>query len=141
MSFPTGNSDELRGLGALSVAVSVVASKRLGATPLLASLGLGAEYSEANDVLIMTCRNAQYTGLVGLEYQQSRSFSLLLQYLITSPAARDFLPFSEPTHEVDAGFKWRLGRNSVMELALVENLFILENSADVGMHFSFCQRL
>jgi Protein of unknown function (DUF3187) len=141
VSFPTGNAEELRGLGTMSISVSAVASKRLGATPLLASLGLGAAYSDANDVLVMTCRNDQYTGLAGLEYQQSRSFSLLLQYLITSPAARDYPSFSEPTHEVAAGFKWRLGRNSMMELALVENLFVLDNSADVGVHFSFYQKL
>lgn len=141
VSLPTGDQDELRGLGAASVAVSAVASKRLGESPFISYFGAGFEYCDSANISVIELRDEQYTGMAGLEYQYSRSFGLLLQYLINSPVAKDYYAFSESSQEVSFGCKWRVGSRSSLEMAVVENVDSFENSADIGFHLAYGCRL
>jgi len=135
--MPTGNEDKLRGMGAPGIAVSSVASKRLGRSPFIAFLGLGIEYCNAEDIATIRIRDDQLSGLAGMEYQYSKSLSLLVQYLISSPAAKNYLELAEPTHEVSVGIKWRMSADNLLELAVVENVGLFQNSADIGVHLAF----
>lgn len=135
--LPSGDQDELRGMGAPAIALSTVASKRLGGSAFLSFLGLGFQYCDADDIAVIKFRNEQFSGLAGVEYQYSKSFCLLVQYLISSPVARDYFAFSEPSHEVSAGIKWRSRRDSSVEIAIVENVAVFQNSADIGIHFAY----
>jgi len=141
VSLPSGDQDELRGMGAPAISLSSVASKRLGGSPIILFLGGGFQYCESDDMAIIQFYNVQYSGLAGAEYQYSKSFCLLLQYLISSPVAKDYFAFSEPSHEVSAGFKWRWGHDTVLELAMVENIVVFQNSADIGIHLAYGRSL
>lgn len=139
--FPTGDQDELRGMGAPAVALSSVASKRLWGSPCISFLGVGFQYCDSDDLSIIEFRDVQYSGLAGLEYQYSKAFCLMLQYLVSSPVAKDYFAFSESSHEVSAGIKWRAGNGSSLELAVVENVAVFKNSADIGLHLAFGRSL
>lgn len=141
ISLPSGDEDELRGLGAPSIALSAVASKRLGGSPFILFGGVGFQYCTADDVAGLEFYNEVWTGLAGLEYQYTPSLSLVAQYLGSSPVAKDYFAFSEPTHEVSVGFKWRITRYTTVEFAVVENILILDNSADIGVHLRFGRNL
>ena len=77
----------------------------------------------------------------GLEYQYTPSLSLIAQYLGSSPVAKDYFAFSGPTHEVSVGFKWHIMRYTTVEFALVENILIFDNNADIGVHLCFGRNL
>ncbi len=139
--LPTGNEDELRGMGAPAISLSSVASKRLWTSPLILYLGAGIQYCDADDVAMIRIRDEQVSGLAGLEYQYSQSFSVLVQYLISSPVAKHYYALAKPSHEVSFGFKWRVGSDAALELAVVENVAVFQNSADIGVHLAFGRRL
>ena len=135
--LPTGNEDELRGMGAPAIALSSVASKRLWGSPFVAFLGMGFEYCNSDNISIIEIRDEQFSGLAGMEYQYSKSLSLIAQYLLSTAVAKHYFAFSKPSHEVGAGFKWRVGPDSALELAVVENVGVFKNSADIGIHLAF----
>jgi hypothetical protein len=137
----SGDQNELRGNGAAAFALSAVASKRLGASPFVSFMGAGVQYCDSDDILAIEIRDEQYSGMLGLEYHYSPSLGLLVQYLISSPVARNYYAFSEPSHEVSVGFKWHFGRASSLQLAIVENVAVFKNSADIGVHFALGRRL
>jgi hypothetical protein len=139
--LPTGNEDELRGMGAPAISLSSVASKRLWASPLISYLGVGIQYCDADDVAMIRIRDEQVSGLAGLEYQYSPTLSVLLQYLISSPVAKHYYALAKPSHEVSFGFKWRVGSDATLELAMVENIVVFKNSVDIGVHLAFGRRL
>ncbi len=141
VSLPTGDQDEMRGMGAPAVSLSTVASKRLWGSSFISFIGVGFQYCEADDISIIKIRSEQFSGLAGFEYQYTKSFCLLLQYLVSSPVAKDYYAFSEPSHEVSVGFKWRTGCDDTLELAVVENVIVFQNSADIGVHLAYGWRL
>jgi hypothetical protein len=134
--LPTGDQDELRGMGSPAIALGAVASKRLGDSSLIAFVGAGFQYCDAEDISIIKIRDEQYSGLAGLDYQFTDTFGLIIQYLISSPVAKNYFAFSEPSHEVSAGFKWRSRNGSILEFAVVENVAVFQNSADIGVHLA-----
>ncbi|MFA5043644.1 MAG: DUF3187 family protein [Kiritimatiellia bacterium] len=141
ISLPSGDEYELRGLGAPSIAISTVASKRLGGSPFILFGGLGFQYCPADDINGLELHNEEWAGLAGLEYQYTPALSLIAQCLVSSPVAKDYYAFSDPTHEVSVGFKWRVTRHTTMEFAVVENILIFNNSADIGVHLCFGRNL
>ena len=139
--FPTGNEDELRWMGSPAIALSSVASKRLWGSPFIAFMGVGFQYCNADDISVIRIRDEQFSGLTGVEYQYSPSLGLVVQYLLSTAVAKYYYAFAKPSHEVSAGFKWRMGANDALELAMVENVAVFQNSADIGVHLAFSRRL
>jgi len=103
--------------------------------------GLGFSYCPSDEIGALQLRKEEYSGLIGWEYEVSPSLSLIVQYLGSSPVAEDYAAFSEPCHEVSAGFKWRIKDAVVMEFAVTENVAIFKNSTDIGAHLSFARQL
>jgi len=114
-----------------------VTSKRLGRSPFILFGGLGFQYCTADDLNGLELHKEEWAGLAGFEYQYTPKLSLIAQYLGSSPVAKDFFAFSDPTHEVSVGFKWRITRDTTVEFAVVENILIFNNSADIGVHLCF----
>ena len=139
--LPTGNEDELRGMGVPSVAASSVMSKRLWASPFISYLGFGIHYCDAENIAKIHVRDEQMSALAGLEYQHSKSLGFMFQYLLSSPLAMNYLALAKPTHEVSGGFKWRVGRYSSLEVSVVENIIVFQNSADIGINLAYGRRL
>jgi hypothetical protein len=140
VTAPTGESDELRGLGEASAAAGMVFSKRLWDSAFILFAGAGIFYCGADEFLGIELNHEEHSGLVGLEYQYSSSLSLVLQSLSSSPVARDYHAFSKGSHEVSVGFKWRRQDHTLVELSVVENVAVFKNSADIGIHLALGRR-
>lgn len=140
-TIPTGNEDELEGLGAPSVSIAAAAAKPIASSPVHAFAGAGLFYCPQTDLAGIEMRRYTYTALLGLEYVCSPSVSLVLQLLRNSPMAEDFEEFSKPSYELSAGVKGKIGDATVVEFAIIENLFTFKNSADIAAHLSIGVRL
>ena len=137
VSLPTGDADELEGLGASSVSVGGTASKRLGNGPALVFGGLDFSYARADEFKGLALHKDEYSGLVGLAYEYSSTLALFAQNLITSPLAEDLGEFAKSTFELSLGFKWRVTGASVVEFAVEENIVEFRNSPDIAAHLAW----
>lgn len=140
-SLPTGNEDQLEGLGASSLSVSAVTSKRLGASPLIVFGGAGFFYCPNHELAGIELYRTEYSLLLGISCEYSRSLSFVIQELSSSPVAREYYEFSESSNELSVGVKWRVGDSAILEFAVMENLFTADNSADIGAHIAVMRRL
>lgn len=102
----------------------------------------GFQYTRygAGKILGISMRPDQWSFLLCLEAPLSERFSLLVQDLVQTGAARNFYAFSEATHELAAGFKVRFRPEGLLEFGLIENLFNYDNSPDIGVHLGFSWR-
>jgi hypothetical protein len=99
------------------------------------------EYHDSEDIGGIKFNNELFSGLAGLAYEYSKSLSFNLQYLISSPVAKDYFAYSDPSEDVSFGFKWRSRNGSALELAMTENVDNFQNSADITVHLAFGRRL
>ena len=95
---------------------------------------------ERSDFLGIRLRRTQWSAMAAVEYRASTRTSYLLQGLVTSPSAKDFGDFAKPTYEVTLGFKRVLSRDLLLEASVLENLFVFDNSPDVGFHVGLVWR-
>jgi hypothetical protein len=80
------------------------------------------------------------SGLLGAEYLVSPVTSVVFQYLISQGGAKNLDSFSDPSHEVLLGMKWKIGHRMLLEAALLENILIYSNSPDFGCHLGISMR-
>jgi hypothetical protein len=85
-------------------------------------------------------RSVQWGALVAVEWNFLSRWSVIGQYLMTSGAVDQLGAFSDPSHEVTAGFKWQAGAHVLLELAIIENIINFENSPDFGVHVALAVR-
>jgi hypothetical protein len=64
----------------------------------------------------------------------------LIQYLLTEGVADDLEDLSSSSNEITLGAKWEVGRGTVLEFGLIENVITLGNSPDFGIHFGITTR-
>jgi Protein of unknown function (DUF3187) len=140
-SFPTGDEKELEGLGAPSLSLSTILTRQMGRSPIHLFAGIGVFFCPEDELFEIEFNRFVFSGMVGFEYRVRPSLSLVVQALSSSPVAKDFGEFSEPSHELGAGVKWQVRNSMVMEFAIVENLIHFKNSADIAAHFSVGRRL
>lgn len=141
LSFPTGDDDQLEGLGSPSASISAVATKRLGSSPVLVFGGAGFFYCEDSELAGIKLHREEYSTLLGIEYQYTDSLSLVLQHLGSSPVAIDYYDISKSCYEISAGAKWRISDSATVEFAVVENMIVFKNSSDIGVHLAVSRRL
>lgn len=79
-------------------------------------------------------KDKQFVGMAAYEWRVVHDESFLMQYLYTEGVVGNLGNLSEPAHELYIGYKWRLPEATV-ELGLIENLFIYNNSPDFGFSF------
>jgi len=141
LSLPTGDDEQLEGLGSPSISVSAVASKRLWSSPVIVFGGAGFFYCEDSELSGMKLHREEYSGLLGIEYEYTSSLSLVIQSLGSSAVAVDYYEFSKPCYELSFGAKWRISDSATVEFAVVENMVSFKNSSDIGMHLAVSRRL
>lgn len=83
----------------------------------------------------------QMSFLAAVERVIAEDLSIVAQVLAQSPIARDFHEFSDWSSEVSLGLKVRILDGVTLQVALIENLFRFDNSADFGIHAGFVLRL
>lgn len=135
-SIPAGDETQLEGLGEWMFGTGILAYQRVEGSQLITMLGAGFSWTEAEELAGIQIEQIQISGMLALEYQFSSSLSAIVQYSVNSPVAKDYLSFSEPTHEMNIGIKAEVADNLMLEFSATENLFIFNNSADVGLHLA-----
>lgn len=136
--LPVGRESSLRSTGGTDAALGVAVGQRLGRFNLYGSLtAMHFSFSQFGGIELA---RRQWSLFAGVEFRKSRRTSWLLQSSVTSPAARDFADFSKRTYEITLGFKRLLAPDVVFEASVLENLFVFDNSPDVGFHLGLVWR-
>lgn len=74
--------------------------------------------------------------MLAFAWQWKPNFSILFQYVFSEGVVKDLGSLSDPSHEMNLGFKWQLSSGSIIEFALIENVITLDNSPDFGLHLA-----
>jgi len=135
--YSLGNPGNLEG-GAFDVSLSAAASRRFGKFYVYLTLGYVWYGSEAFYGLEL--ETTQVTALAAAEWRFKPRMSFTLQYLGTQGAAKDLGVFSETSNEIVLGWKWEIRQAGVLEIGLLENIVVFDNSPDLGVHVGFTQR-
>lgn len=134
LKIPTGQNEG----GGVDGAISFYVSKKIWKA--YGYFGLQYTRYGQGEILGISMRPEQWSFLSCLEIPVSDRISLLVQDLIQTGAARHFYAFSESTHELAAGLKFRFHPEALLEFALIENLFNYDNSPDIGVHLGLSWR-
>lgn len=138
VKLPTAREGALFSSRGTDVAASVSAARRSGRFHLYGTATV-MRYG-ATEIAGVELRRTQWSAFSALEYRRSPRTSYIVQALVTSGAARDFGDFSKNAYEITLGFKRLVGRNLLVEVSVLENLFIFDNSPDVGFHVGLVWR-
>jgi hypothetical protein len=123
---------------AMDFGVSLAASKRLSDVYLYLTGGYfiyGAD--KAGEIKL---RKNQKSGLLAVEWRYETNRSLLVQMLVSEGQAIDLGSFSDYSYEITLGWKWEMIRSYVVELGIIENVIIYDNSPDLGVHLGMSHR-
>jgi len=134
LKIPTGQNEG----GGVDGAIALYLSKKIWRA--YGYFGLQYTRYGQSEILGIPMRPEQWSFLCCLEIPKNDRISLLVQDLIQTAAARDFYAFSEPTHELTAGLKFRFHPGALLEFGLIENLFNYDNSPDIGVHLGLSWR-
>ncbi len=63
--------------------------------------------------------------------------SVVLQYMYHEGVVKTFGDLSEASHELNLGFKYRLGGGGVLQIAFIENIIEFNNSPDFGVNLAY----
>jgi len=79
-------------------------------------------------------------GGIGYQYRPSFRHAYLLEYRRYEGEAEEISDLSEPVNEITLGYRLHFGLSAV-ELAVVENIINMDNSADIALTLSFRHRI
>lgn len=133
-----GDTEELKGGSPVDIGWSLSISERYG--PLIVSLSgvvawFGTEWFEE-----IPLEPVLVSGLLAIELPLHDDLSLVLQYLCSQGAAKDWEDFSRPSHEILLGFRAGVGERVDFEFGLIENVGIPNNSPDFAFHAGLAYR-
>lgn len=132
------DADEIHYDRPFDIGLSLAMAKKFG--DFYAYVAPGFVWYGADRIGDIVLTSTQASLLLGLEWHFSPSWSLLLQYLAIEGACENLGPFSEASHEVSLGFKVRMGRHTLLEAGLLENIIVYANSPDFGVHAGLTRR-
>ncbi len=141
LTLPVGREEELFGLGHPLWGGSLIGFQRLGSSPWYLYGGGSFSYTPLRRWADIELRREEVAGMFGVQYAVSSRMAWMVQYLATSPVARDYYTFADWTHELAVGFKRWITDEVAFEFAFVENIFRFTNSADVSVHAALTLRL
>ncbi|MCP4115218.1 MAG: DUF3187 family protein [Desulfobacteraceae bacterium] len=102
----------------------------------IAGYTLYDDQDETQKTAIELKRN-QFTGLFAISYTLSPDTAILAQYLYSTSVVETIRGLDEPSHEVHLGLKFRVGKRSVIDLSIIENIITMDNSPDFGVHLGW----
>jgi len=135
--YSLGNPGNLEG-SKFDVGLSMAAARRFG--KFYAYLTLGYVWYGSEAVYGLELETTQVTVLAAAEWRFKPRMSFTLQYLGTQGVAKDLGVFSETSNEVVLGWKWEARPAGVLEIGLLENIVVFDNSPDLGFHVAWTQR-
>jgi|YNPNPStandDraft_1061719.scaffolds.fasta_scaffold10053_3 hypothetical protein len=138
LKFPTGDKERLFGSGGLDGGISLCMAKRIWR--LYGYLGIQYSRFSGDEIAGIPMRPYQISLFSSIEYPWTDRFSIILQEVTNTGAAKDFYQFSETTNEITFGMKAEFLPKTFLEFGLIENLFHFDNSPDFGLHFGLSRR-
>jgi hypothetical protein len=123
---------------AIETAFSVTFAKRFG--EIYGYVSLGASWLGDQEFHGVELRSTGFSALAALEWNLVADVSLVVQHLYTRGAMSGYGDLSEPSYEISLGVKVEAARGMVVELAVIENIIVFDNSPDFGVHFGFTQK-
>ena len=133
-SFPTGDPDELAGLGGALYGVGLLARQPVGNSGVAGYAGVLASYTTADALAGLSLYPHAVSRTLGVEYAWNSRWSGLVQYLGDSAAVKDARELSSSMHELAVGVRRRGAGRTTIEATVVENLARFGNSADIELH-------
>ncbi len=100
-------------------------------------LHLGYTVFGQTDILGLEFESSAASFMLAFAWQAHNRFALLLQYMFNEAVTQNLGKWSDPSHELNLGFTWRVSRHGTVEFALLENLFTFDNSPDFGIHAGY----
>lgn len=131
---PSGNPDELAGLGRPVYGGGFMATERFGDGPVGLYLGLLYMSTSADSLAGVPIRQRGISATAGMECRVGGNWSAVAQYLGQTAVIRDLMELSDPMHEWAFGFRRRWKGGSSFDLAVIENSGRFGNSTDLGFH-------
>jgi len=135
--YSLGNPGDLEG-SKFDVGLSAAASRRFG--KFYVYLTLGYVWYGSDSIYGLELETTQVTVLAAAEWRFKPRMSFTLQYLGTQGVAKDLGVFSDTSNEVVLGWKWEVRQAGVLEIGLLENIVVFDNSPDLGFHVAWTQR-
>ena len=132
VTFPTGDEEELHGNGEIAAQAGFRWRKALGDGDWVFHLIGQGGYSLQDELLGIEVEEIFGAAIVGVEWHPAENWSFLIQGRIASPWAVKLVEFSDPVYELLAGGKLRVGKASLIEFSIIENVINFRNSTDVG---------
>jgi len=138
MQIPTGSEAQLWGIGCPACITSLHLAKRFWR--LYFYLDLQYTRFGSDDLVGIPMKQDQGSALFTAEWSLTDRISLVGQYEWNSEAAKDFYVFSRSTHFAALGLKALIARETVLSIAVEENIFYYDNSADISFFFGVSRR-
>ena len=134
---PVGHNRLVNG-GAVDVGANLAIAKRFGT--LVCYTSVAYTRFGADTLSGITLHRSNWSGMAALEYNHNNNASLVVQYLLSQGVAPDYHDLSKASHEVAIGVKFTTGEATEVELGVIENLFVFDNSPDFGVHLGVAHR-
>lgn len=138
LGFETNPSEDLKEGRSPTVAPSVSVAKGFG--DVYAYVSGGVAWFGKEEFSGIELRPIQASVMLALEWRFSAAASLITQYLVSQGVAEHLGPFSTPSHEVTLGWKVEIWQGAVLEVGVIENVLVFDNSPDFGIHSGFTYR-
>ncbi len=137
------NKDELHGKIPLDVSTSFSASQRFKNFYFYGAIGVSVFGNNKidTDAGVITLRRLQLSTLTAIEWRFRNKMSVSFQYLVTQGAISNRHPFNRFSHEVTLGFSWEIRNNLLLQVGMIENMFVHDNSPDFGVFSAITIRL
>jgi hypothetical protein len=123
---------------ALETAFAVTFAKRFG--EFYGYVSIGASWLGDQEFHGVDLRSTGFSALAAVEWNLAADLSLVVQHLYSRGALAGYGALSEPSYEISLGMKFEAARGMVVELAVIENLIVYDNSPDFGVHFGLTQQ-
>jgi hypothetical protein len=96
-------------------------------------------YDDQDDTqqTIIKLKRHQFTGLFAMAYPLSQNAAVLAQYLYSTSVVETLPGLDDPSHELHFGLKFRVGKKSLMDISIIENIVSMDNSPDFGVHLGW----
>lgn len=133
-TLPTGDPDQLSGLGDPSYGAGLTAAEQFGNSPLGLYLGLLYFHTQAEKLAGAAIRQNAVSGVAGAELRLGSRWSCIAQYLGQTPVLEGMRELSDPLHEISLGLRRRWRGGSSFEISLIENAGRFGNSTDLALH-------
>lgn len=122
----------------VDVGISLATSKKFN--QIYIYLAGGYFFYGTDEVSDIKLKKQQRSFLLATEWRYKSTQSLLLQFLASEGQARELDSFSDYAYEITLGWKWEMWPRYVLEVGLIENVIIYDNSPDLGIHLGLSHR-